>query len=735
MKVFLFLSVVVFALQLSGDEYKGKVLWGLSTRKVSAAEIPELKGRLETGQVLRILIVTPGATGEKEGLVKGDLFLSLNNGPPDQFNISNVSGSRGGNLQVGDKIPATVMKFRDGKTMIEDLQLEVQGYYQASPQPYIEPAGAKAFLKADSVHYNAAIPVIRQNKWEHDFDDLLKRLENTDKFRDQYRLPIYSYLIRNPFKIEAVSRNIGERLRQGAMQPGQMLNTAQYLLDFAEPKHTFVSVVVSNDLNAHLDYIEKVLGECAEYNKEAFRNISPEEREFVLANREKLLDSFFKYKMLSYEPDTKLTSTNLRLCSILNRIDRQALFAQARLASTLVSDTFTASLLREVGSDTAKPIIAERDTPYGKIVIAGTVDNIHTVDCAVIYDLGGNDLYLNNQAGSVPGKIPTAIIVDYAGNDSYESTDPLTQGAGNFGVGILRDLAGNDQYVGIRAVQGSAFGGIGMLIDEDGDDTYRAMTMAQGAAFFGAGILADRRGNDRYEAHQCAQAVGFTGGAGLLLDFDGDDSYYCKGSQQTGYQTRGHFEGWGQGIGIGMRPYTSGGTGVLYDAGGRNRFEAGTFSQGGGYYYAYGLLYKDGDGDDLYIGTRYAQGFGVHQALGAFIEAGGNDTYRTTHAVAQGLAWDEAVGLFIDEKGDDKYDGGTFFSLGAVSHNALCLFWDRGGRDHYARVKTAYAGNNAYHGGTSLSIFIDDGGDEDIYIERRNNTAESGPQNFIFIDR
>lgn len=274
-----------------------------------------------------------------------------------------------------------------------------------------------------------------------------------------------------------------------------------------------------------------------------------------------------------------------------------------------------------------------------------------------------------------------------------------------------------------------------MLLDLSGNDIYRAIHMAQGVAFFGAGILADKQGDDRYEAHQNAQAVGFVRGIGLLTDGAGNDSYYCKGSQQTGYRTRGHYEGWGQGMGFGIRPYASGGVGILFDQSGRDRFEAGTFSQGGGYYYAFGILANAGMEDDHYIGTRYAQGFGVHQALGAFLEFGGNDVYQTRMAVAQGLAWDEAIGLFIDEQGDDHYHGGSGFSLGAVSHNALCMFLDQQGNDRYEGVRPATAGSNSYHGGTSLTIFIDDGQGQDQYIKRKNSSVETEKQNSIFIDR
>ena len=273
-----------------------------------------------------------------------------------------------------------------------------------------------------------------------------------------------------------------------------------------------------------------------------------------------------------------------------------------------------------------------------------------------------------------------------------------------------------------------------MLIDEQGDDTYRCREMAQAVGHWGFGLLADGGGSDRYDARVAGQAVGLPGGYGLLVDEgpEGDD-YYCKGSQASGYGTAGVFEGWGQGVGFGYRPYASGGIGVLYDGGGADRMEGGNFSQGGGYYYGVGILYNGGAGSDRYIGSRWAQGWSAHQAAGIMIEAGGNDHYTTRYAVVQGCAWDEGNALFIDEAGDDLYEGGGF-SQGAAAMNGWCIFLEMGGRDTYRYADQARAGSNSYHGGTSLSFFVDAGGEEDDYPSLTNNRIESQGTHSIFVD-
>lgn len=720
----------------SADSFSGKIMWGLATRTIAADTIPELAGEPGLDKVWEIKFIPPGSTGEKEGLQPGDLLLKIDGQAVDRYGITNASGRRGGGLAAGDMLPVLVLKRRNGTATVEEMQLEVQRYFGTEKTEFLPPAGAQEFANVESEHLRAALPLIQKNNRQCELDDLLQRLRDVDLYRDPCRLPIYSYLMRNPFHLEAVSRSIVERFRSAGVRPMQLLECSEYLLNFAEPEMQteFRPEWKGGDLAAHLDYIEMVLGEAARYNQAAFARISEEERRFVLENRDAMLESFVRYKTLTNEPDVEITRNTLEVCRILSRIDMKVLFMQARIAALLIEDSFLASLYEAAAASRENAIVAERDTPYGKILIAGTGDNVYSHDYAVLYELGGNDLYLSNQGGSVPGAIPTAVLVDYAGCDAYETTDSIAQGGGNLGVGILRDLSGDDRYIGISGVQGCGFGGIGILLDDAGNDSYRGISIAQGISFFGAGILADISGNDRYESHRNSQGVGFVRGIGILTDHGGDDFYYCKGGQQTTYNTRGHYEGWGQGIGMGMRPYVSGGVGVLYDRSGRDHLEGGTYVQGGGYFYSYGICCNDGNETDNYIGTRYSQGFGTHQAAGAFLEMGGNDVYRTRCSTAQGVAWDEAVSLFIDEQGDDSYNGGIDFSFGAVAQNALVFFWDRSGSDTYETLKPARSGGNGYHGGSSLGIFIDDGGAVDSYVERENNTIQCEPD-VIFIDR
>jgi hypothetical protein len=451
-----------------------------------------------------------------------------------------------------------------------------------------------------------------------------------------------------------------------------------------------------------------------------------------------MLDSYIDSRMLSYDSDAARQRASARLITLASKLKVRTLLGQAEIVSNLFESSFLKSLkaaAESSGIDINRATISQLRTDYGVILIGGKARSRYQGNqYAAIYDLGGDDVYANNLATSIWGKIPSAVIVDYEGDDAYETHEPFRQGCGDFGVGALVDLAGDDSYVSTRFGQGCGFFGIGMLYDLNGDDIYRGLEMNQGVGHWGAGILADLKGNDRYESHDTSQGVGLSGGLGLILEGEGNDQYYCKGTEPTGYgNSPGVFEGWGQAMGVGYRPYASGGIGMILDLAGEDRFEAGNFCQGGGYFYAFGLLANLGADDDNYIGSRYAQGFGCHQATGALIEEGGNDLYQTRQFVAQGLAWDEATALFLDEAGDDRYEGGGF-SHGASAMNGWALFIDKQGKDTYLYTDQARAGGNSYHGGKSLSFFVDAGGQEDSFQKKPNNGIVTGGENSIFVD-
>ncbi|MBI2571141.1 MAG: PDZ domain-containing protein [Candidatus Schekmanbacteria bacterium] len=420
-----------------------------------------------------------------------------------------------------------------------------------------------------------------------------------------------------------------------------------------------------------------------------------------------------------------------QLLEVAEKIDHEALYAAALALASVLERDFLLALERELRAEHAAhltdPVLVDRAGPAGRTVVSGTARNRHRGEVAALaIDLGGDDVYADGTAAARWPGMPVAVAVDFAGDDAYQATAAVAQAAAVGGIAVLVDLAGDDSYLATTVAQGSAIAGIGLLLDAAGDDAYRGQELTQGVGQVGAGILADLGGADTYEAGALGQGLGLSRGIGLLLDLTGNDRYYLKGRYANDYGDPGLYNGLGQGCGFGDRDEeASGGAGILIDAAGHDRFEGGHFSQGGGVYHGWGVLWNGGDGDDTYVGSRYNQGFSAHFGAGLLYDEGGDDRYSTLQGAAQGLAWDLSASVFVDARGRDTYWGGEFFSQGAAAQSAFALFVDRGGQDRYGGADDpGIGGPNEYHEGTSFALAVDAGGDADEYEHgAQNNDA------------
>lgn len=176
----------------------------------------------------------------------------------------------------------------------------------------------------------------------------------------------------------------------------------------------------------------------------------------------------------------------------------------------------------------------------------------------VLLEAAGDDRYEGNEQAQGAGMYGIGILWDRGGNDRYGILQ-YGQGLGlSEGIGIVLDEAGDDRYLArdpinggqverpsaqtkehnISMVQGAGYGdrnsgragGIGLLIDVAGNDEYSAGVFGQGVGFYlGAGALVDLAGNDTYETFVYGQAQGVHGGLGILLDARGNDRHKCQG--------------------------------------------------------------------------------------------------------------------------------------------------------------------------------------------------------------
>ncbi len=306
-------------------------------------------------------------------------------------------------------------------------------------------------------------------------------------------------------------------------------------------------------------------------------------------------------------------------------------------------------------------------TPWGYVVFGGPSSDSFP-DALIAVDGGGDDVY-----GSV------VVGIDASGNDLYNG--PV--GYGLFTVSAFVDMEGDDVYKGDG--QGAGFSGFGALLDLSGNDTYEGKVFAQGAGYNGGGVLVDVSGDDSYYAYQKAQGFGWVRGIGILADLSGNDTYRMEDSLLLfpSPQDPRHNSSLGQGMGFGERRdffdgrSLAGGVGMLLDGGGDDRYEAGVFAQGAGYWLGTGVLY-DGGGNDAYAGVWYVQGAAAHFAVGTLLDATGNDAYLATRSTSQGVGHDFSYGILIDGEGSDTYTCGNL-CLGSGNAQGVGVFWDRDG--------------------------------------------------------
>jgi len=293
----------------------------------------------------------------------------------------------------------------------------------------------------------------------------------------------------------------------------------------------------------------------------------------------------------------------------------------------------------------------------------------------------------------------------------------------------LIDMAGDDRYHGLRRVQGQALGGVGILIDRGGKDDYHAAMWAQG---FGAPL-----------------------GFGVLDDLAGDDHYYCGGMWRDSYPETPGYEGWGQGVGAGIRQVANGGIGVILDGGGNDVYEYDYFAHGGGYWLGVGFA-RDFGGNDRRLGPtqtaydggqraeplfdRFSCGFGCHYATGFCFDDDGDDTYGGT-IMGLGFAWDCSDGMLFDFGGNDRYEATGGYTQGNGAQAGLGLLLDYGGDDTYLGYGQAYASPGiSYHRlpgcGGNFSFVIDYGGHDNYGCGAQDNSySQRGAAGSFLVDR
>ncbi len=437
-------------------------------------------------------------------------------------------------------------------------------------------------------------------------------------------------------------------------------------------------------------------------------------------------DVIRKQHVINPQPDASNTLDRLE------SIDMGALLTAAQAGRRALTDLAAAVSATEAwpSSPLALP------SPYGPILIGTTGADHYATSALLILDPAGDDTY-EPPAGVAQGLAHTAFasILDLSGNDAYLSDGILGPGSALFGLSLLHDLAGDDTHRAAYAGQGVALFGAASLTDDAGDDRYEARALAQGAGYAGVGILRDRGGNDRYNVGYNGQAFAGVRSVGLLIDDDGNDRY-TAGGQHPDYDRHTHrYLSTAQGFAIGMRPFAGGGIAALIDRAGNDVYIADVYGQGVGYWYAAGMLLDEG-GHDSYQLYEYGQGAGIHLALGLLSDRAGNDVY-SGYSLSQGCAHDYAVGMLFDHGGNDTYTA-DHFSQGLAINNALGLLVDSAGRDGYFALRTDQSqgigsdGRDREYG--ALALLLDLGGKDRYSAGARDGARVIRPNHGIIYD-
>ena len=377
------------------------------------------------------------------------------------------------------------------------------------------------------------------------------------------------------------------------------------------------------------------------------------------------------------------------------------------------------------------------DAPRNRVILTGRKGSSHANAAALVIDLGGDDRYERAAVVDSPDML-VSVAIDLGGDDVYTSERPGPAYALG-GVALLVDRAGEDRYVSKRLGQAASALGFAALVDLAGDDEYTAEDYVQGHSVAGVALLYDMGGDDTYSAWAYAQGAGIAYGLSALIDGAGNDRYLADLHWPDTYGTSGPdvYHGASQGYCTGLRSDIGGGIAALLDLGdGADRYQAGSFSQGGGYYYSFGLMF-DGGGDDENFGSRYAQGFGVHQGIGVRWDAAGDDTYTCRSVAHTGMSWDEGVGYLLEDGGDDIYRTGGL-SCGGAAQTGVAVCIDMDGADTYATGGQSQGGTGGfeYHDKPALGVLLDLGGDKDerTMKDRSDATLRVSPGVEVFLD-
>lgn len=664
-----------------------------------------------------------------------------------QPEVSEEEKSRALSTGSSDDAPDASVKLPDGEVAAVDVQ---NANEQTPPPAIVVPHSSKARRnpnaeKAVRDMTNDMLENLKKygggelyQRWRAYNASIRRRtnsLQTGNELNSRCRLKWYERLYQDPLnsvsEVEQVSHALGQRFMGNMSDVITGVRTARNLTDVALRNERFEPKTADSPQTA-LENLKAALVEASSHHAKALAPMSKNDLAAVMAESHAIFCGQVQsghtvqsrgraqYLIDAMEKSSKSEMYNageaILACLTEENLRQLANVDFGSLEKAKINGNQTVGIVK---------------TEAGDILIGDSGRTVWELDkypnaCCVV-DLGGADVY---REGSCVLNRPLLVVIDLGGaDDEYVGKNAAIQGGSILGVSVWYDDGGADTYLAKDICQGSTIGGFGVLINEKGNNKYLGFLRCQGTSICGFGLLLDRDGDDDYRGALFAQGVGGPGGFGGIVDCDGKDHYYVGGYYFDSYPEHPGYDGWGQGIGAGIRRVACGGIGVLLDGGGDDAYEYDYFAHGGGYWMGVGFARDFGGNDIRYAATstmydgsarrerrwqRFGTGFGCHYAVGYLIDDSGNDVYGGT-IMGTGMGWDLGAGFLVDFEGNDSFESTGGLTQGSGGEGSIGVLMNYRGNDTYMGNYQAYAATNiTYHSpsncGANFSFVVDHGG-------------------------
>ena len=595
------------------------------------------------------------------------------------------------------------------------------------------------------------------------------RSELDGRCRLSWYLKLYDDPIRSVFSVEEYSRELYVGLSGNHRHLAELMPGIRERMDVSKREDAGIKFPLCTTPREALAEVKRALLIVASAHARAFSTLeSPDIKEL-----ETNIENTFVGPGAITGHTVHARSVARKHADIFSKVDMAAMYDGAE-ALIPVTNTALLDLLVQLPEDALPQVmmggqrVQRLSTAAGDIIIGGRGRNVYDLDSPemreviCVISFGDDDTFRD---GTCNLNRPVMLILALGKKNTFVGTKPGIQGGSIMGISMLLDRGGNSIYSASDVAQGSTLGGVGILINYDGGNKYTARRRAQGHALFGLGMLIDRGpGNASYKAALWAQGFGAPGGFGILSNSgNGDNYYYCGGLYLDSYPEHPGYDGWGQGVGAGIRQAANGGIGVILSGAGDDVYEVDYFGHGGGYWLGVGIA-RDFGGSDVRHGTtlttydgrprtggngtqtkwtRFANGWGCHYALGYLFDDAGNDVYGG-QIMGTGMAWDLAFGILCDFSGSGKYTSTGNMKHGVGAQASIGILFSYGGDDFFAgRSQGLASASHDYHppaSGGNFSFLINYGGDNQYgagnqKVAQKHSYNQRGTASGFLIDR